>query len=452
MTKKNFLAVMGCAVMAGALLAGCGSTSGSGVYTLREFQSASPTNWNPHTWEMNNDTYIPSYCEMGLVDLAKKSGAEEYEFVYEMATNISDVTAEDDYQQSAFMTKWGVKAGQTGRVWKIDLNQSAKWEDGTVINADSYVASMKEDLDPAMQNYRAQVYYTGDIEIAGAHNYFNGAGDWDSVGLLKTGDYSLLYITANEVTPFYFKTNVTSNWLVYTSLYDSLKKTTGNLTATTYGTSASTYKSFGPYKLVSFEKDKQIKFARNDNWYGWKDGKHDGQYKTTNITCDIIPQHATALLSFQQGDLDSVDLEPADLSKYNQSDYILHTPETYTMRLVMDSNLEDLKKLEEGLTGVNKRILHQYDFRKAISLMIDRTRFNTEGTAGNVASYGLISDQYYYDIENDPASVYRNTMKPSPRLLICMASHTAILATNMRRLMKPTRLSPAAMLPRPKPL
>jgi hypothetical protein len=73
MTKKNFLAVMGCAVMAGALLAGCGSTSGSGVYTLREFQAASPTNWNPHTWEMSNDTYIPGYCEMGFVDLAKKS-------------------------------------------------------------------------------------------------------------------------------------------------------------------------------------------------------------------------------------------------------------------------------------------------------------------------------------------------------------------------------------------
>jgi ABC-type oligopeptide transport system substrate-binding subunit len=104
------------------------------------------------------------------------------------------------------MTKWGIKAGQTGRVWKIDLNQSAKWEDGTVINADSYVESMKEDLDPAMKNYRAQAYYIGDTGIAGARNYFNGtSNDWDSVGLLKTGDYSLLYITVGETTPFYFK-------------------------------------------------------------------------------------------------------------------------------------------------------------------------------------------------------------------------------------------------------
>jgi hypothetical protein len=379
------------------------------MYTYREALSESPTNWNPHTRDSNSDGGIPNYCEMGFVAQTKKKDADEYEFVYEMATNISDVTKESDYQQSAFMTKWGIKAGQTGRVWKIDLNQSAKWEDGTVINADSYVESMKEDLDPAMKNSDALAYYIGDTGIAGARNYFNGtSNDWDSVGLLKTGDYSLLYITVNEVTPFCFKSNVTSNWLVYKTIYDNLK-TTASVTATTYGTAVNNYRSYGPYRLVSFDKDQGFRLLKNEKWYGWTDCNHVGEYQTTAIDVSIVKDHATALSLFQSGLLDQITLENGEYPTYKNSHSLVNTPQIYLMRFSIDSNLDDLAKLETGLTGVNKRILHQYDFRKALSLMIDRSKFNMEGTTGNTPYCGLISNQYYYDIENDPSSVYRNT-------------------------------------------
>ncbi len=80
------------------------------------------------------------------------------------------------------------------------------------------------------------------------------------------------------------------------------------------------------------------------------------------------------------------------------------------MRLVFNSNIEDLKALETlANDGKNKQILAQYDFRKALSLCIDRERFNKEGTAGNRASYGLLNTLYYYDVENDPQSIYRYT-------------------------------------------
>lgn len=531
--KAKFLAVLGTSVMATMLLAGCGNGSGSGVYTLREYQEASPSNWNPHTWTMSNDTYIPGYCEMGFVDLAMDPAKEGgYQFIYEMATAIKDVTAADEYQQSDFMKKWGIAAGDVGRVWEFDLNENAKWENGVAINADTYVNSMKEDLDPHMKNYRAQTYYVGDVSLVGAYDYYlsdsdnfveldkvdadkadkgatevdtknyvswdtclcfassdwlggsggyvpsdfsakkkgkgssyfttdsgdnlidkyeNGvemtaaviadirsstklcnwlgiasdqdvldlfgtrklhfpAASFDSVGLVKLSDYKMLYIAQSTVSEFSLKTNMTSNWIVDTDLYDSKKVTTGELVTTSYGTTADSYRSFGPYKLVTFEKDKQIKFAKNDQWYGWTDGKHDGQYQTTNITCDIISQHSTALLSFQQGGLDSVNLETADLSTYGYSDYLLHTPETYTMRFVFNSNVDDLTALEtKAADGKNKKILHEYEFRKALSLCIDRKRFNAEGTAGNEAAFGLLNSLYYYDVANNPTSIYRNT-------------------------------------------
>ncbi len=59
--------------------------------------------------------------------------------------------------------------------------------------------------------------------------------------------------------------------------------------------------------------------------------------------------------------------------------------------------------------GANKRVLYYDDFRKAISLSMDRATFCSQASAGFKAAYSLLNDLYYYDIENDSDSIYRNT-------------------------------------------
>ena len=143
-----------------------GSTDVEGkTYTLREYDSSTPTNWCPVSWEMSNDTYIPGYCEMGFVDLAKKADSTDYEFVYEMASDIKDVTA-DYLKDTTFTTKWGLASDATEQVYEIDLNKAAKFQDGTAINADTYVACMDgitEDAFNAMVDWQtknnAQIIY-----------------------------------------------------------------------------------------------------------------------------------------------------------------------------------------------------------------------------------------------------------------------------------------------------
>ena len=414
MNSKKLMLVLGLAgILSSVSLAACQSNVAN-TYTLREYLAGDPSDFNPHTWETNADNYPAGYCEMGLVDIAmdtKNEGA--YQWVYEMADKITNVTKELEFQTDEFMNKWGIAATDDGRVYKIELNKNAQWEDGTPINADTYIESMKRLLDPAMQNYRANTYYSGETGLVGADGYikagsinyvgatefdeesedynavdeenyyinwptcllftdskylggknpadfgskgsyasygaipstgenaidkypngtvittdvingilasnlnlvlFGGsleandvlalfgnvkvkyaAANWDNVGLLKEDDYTLIYINLQNVTPFYFNTAMTSNWIVKTDLYDSLKDTSGALTTTTYGTAQDKYMSYGPYKMESFEDDKQIKFVRNDKWYGYTDGKHEGQYKTDAIICDIIPEHNTAM-------------------------------------------------------------------------------------------------------------------------------------------------------------
>ncbi len=492
-------------------LVGCGTRGRTGEYTLHEYMEASPLNWSSHAWEKSNDSYIPGYTEMGFIDIIMNEAGNGYEWAYEMATSVTDVTA--TYEENE---KYGIDPKEEGRVWEIKLNRDAVWADGkkTAINADTYIYSMQQLLDPEMQNYRANNYCVGDAALYNAENYyyhgaekkanvvydwdddgqildnkftegtseviFNSAdtcqffgdtfkkyydayklgdsieglstyidgkdhivdaelaalltlaaksfGDnnptayyefcsfmrpmdiveWSEVGLIKKDEYTLYYITAAEISEFYFYIAMSSNWIVYKDLYEKGKKEVNDLIATTYGTSLKTYMSFGPYKLSAYQKDKQMTFVKNDDWYGWSDGKHVGQYQTTKIVCDIISDHNTQLLKFNKGELDSVSLSASDMEKYRFSDNLLKTDETYTMRFIFNTDKTALKALE-GSSGKNKVILSYYDFRKAFSLSINREQFATEGTAGHKAAFGLLNTLYYYNVEKDAESIYRYT-------------------------------------------
>ena len=256
------------------------------------------------------------------------------------------------------------------------------------------------------------VYYT--YYVSGVYEETS----WDEVGLLKAGDYSLYYILETPCTEFYFLSNMTSGWLVKEDLYEAGKKQVENLVATDYCTSLETTASTGPYMLVSFETDKQLRLTRNPYWYGWTDGKHEGQYQTTDIVFDIIAEHNTAMQLFNQGNLDDVELTSDDMVTYRMSDYLQKTDQTYTFRYIFASDLTALTALEEKAgDGSNKRVLSYDDFRKAISLAMDRATFNAEATPGYKPAYYLLNYLYYYDIENNPNSQYRNTKEGKEAVL-----------------------------------
>ena len=169
-TTTKFLALALAMLMLAVSFASCASCGQIGdgkTYTLNEFLGASPKTWNNHTWETNADSYITSYTEIGFVDVSIADDGVSYEWVFEMADAIEDVTADFAYKE-----KWNITE-DTGRVYKITLNPDATWQNGDKINADSYIYSIKALLDPKMQNYRANTYYSGSTAILNAGKYFN---------------------------------------------------------------------------------------------------------------------------------------------------------------------------------------------------------------------------------------------------------------------------------------
>ena len=191
-----------------------------------------------------------------------------------------------------------------------------------------------------------------------------------------------------------------------------------DLTATNYGTSAETYMSYGPYKLASFETDKQFVLEKNDKWYGYTDGNHKDQYQTTKVVYQIVGDHNTQLQLFNQGKLDLVALTADDMATYKMSDYLLQTDQTYTFRWIFASDLEALKDMEkEANDGTNKKVLSYDDFRKAISYSMDRAKFCTEATSAYKPAFVLLNSLYYYNIAEDTNSIYRNTDEAKQAIL-----------------------------------
>ena len=182
--------------------------STGGTYTYRGYTTALGTNWNPHTWETNADDSIAGYTTSPFVTMSIKDSTKgEYQWVYEMATSIKDVTK--DHQ--ADLTKYActladgkeAKDITEGYVFEIKLNPNAKWEDGTKITADDYIYSMQMLLNSKMRNYRANLYYSGESAVAGGLAYYNSeapiyAAVVPAYGENDTPDYSF-DLSANKV-------------------------------------------------------------------------------------------------------------------------------------------------------------------------------------------------------------------------------------------------------------
>lgn len=566
MKSKKLVALLLASAMCLTLLAGCkkgnvDTTPTPGAedtqppvveaktYTYNSYASALATNWNPHTWEMNSDDTVLGYLSSGFVDISiEDSENGVYQWVYDMATYIKDVTA--DHKDD--LTKYGcsLPAGQEpddvseGFVFEIGLNPDAKWQDGSVINADSYIYSMKELLNPKMHNYRSNLYWSGESAVAGGLAYYNsgctakldngstgayvmadfvkgddgvyttptggkayvavsyniaqtggsnsladyvgaygdayfGMDRWEeltaladkdglapltddtlamltdvtttnaawaetdgeslpnyivyeetfpeveydaTVGCYKVDDYTIRYVTQTAQDLNYFLVSCTSTWLVHEATYEAGKDTTGELTTTNYNTSVETTMSYGPYKLVSLQPDRQMVFEKNEYWFGYTkledgtlysetnfevDGQKRQQYQTDRIVIDKMEEDA-AKQAFLKGELTDWSPNAEELLTYGNSDRLIQVDQTYTMSFFFNCALANLQEMDRSKGNTNSVVLSNENFRKAMSLAIDRAEYVT-ATAGYKPAYATMNTLYFYDVYNDPTSSYRSS-------------------------------------------
>ena len=274
------------------------------------------------------------------------------------------------------------------------------------IKADPNLAPLVAEIDNALGILTCTVTNYTFPEFAWENvGIFVGDTDLDIVIVLEKGlnllkeDGSLDYKAAY---------NMASLPLVHKATYEANKVAPSGaetLWTSTYNSSVETTMSWGPYKLTSFQTDMQFTLERNENWYGYGLPENEGLYQTDKIVYDIVKDWNSAWLLFQAGKIDGIGIDVSIADEYKNSDQAFFTPTDYVGSLQLQSSKEALKERETD--GVNKTILSYVDFRKAISLSIDRADYNAKCTTSSKAGFGLFNSMHYYDVAN--GGVFRNT-------------------------------------------
>ncbi len=237
------------------------------TYTYRTATTALGNNWNPHTWETNADDTIQSYLQTPFVTMSildSENGV--YQWVYKMATAVTDVTKDhlDDLTKYNVTLMDGTTLDTTekGYVFEIALNPDAKWEDGTPINADSYITSMKYLLDPDMKNYRANLYYAGESAVAGGEAYYFGGSTayLDNNPSADTPVYAVADLVKDEEGYY----NTADGAKVYVATADKLGWLGGNALADYVGAYGEAYFGMEGYNALTAVADENGRVRLND--------------------------------------------------------------------------------------------------------------------------------------------------------------------------------------------
>ena len=96
------------------------------VYTYNSYTSGinSSLNWDPLSWETNEDSDILSYVSSGFYTFVLNPTKDGYSIAPELAAELPvDVTAE-------YVGQYGVKEGETAKAWRIALNPDASSPSG----------------------------------------------------------------------------------------------------------------------------------------------------------------------------------------------------------------------------------------------------------------------------------------------------------------------------------
>ncbi len=135
-------------------------------YTYRMAPSDLPESWNIQTYQSNSSTYVLDYTGDSLYSFDYNDDFTGYKIVLGMAAEFPvDVTAD-------YVGQYGVKEGDENKVYKIKLKDYLKYDNGDVLNAYSFVESMKCLLNPVAANFRADnVYASGSLKIVNAEAY-----------------------------------------------------------------------------------------------------------------------------------------------------------------------------------------------------------------------------------------------------------------------------------------
>lgn len=229
---------------------------------------------------------------------------------------------------------------------------------------------------------------------------------WEKVGFIQVDDYTFDLVLTKSLEGFYLWYSMTDTWLVKADVYESCITETDGVYNCTYGTSAETSPSWGPYKMAEFQSDKVITMERNDSWFGFND--EPDVYQATSIVYTYVAEPATRMEMFLNGQLDIFGMNKDYMEEYAGSDYLYYEEGDSVFAMVFNPDLSALEEAQKNAgENINKTILTIKDFRVAMSLAMDRAKFCLSTSPTNMPAYAIYGGQIVADPDN--GIFYRTT-------------------------------------------
>lgn len=245
--------------------------------------------------------------------------------------------------------------------WQIKLREGATFHNGDPINADTWMFTFKEQLNPNMGARMAMFLYDNNITIVNGEDYalqgsegYPASVDFEEVGIKKIDDYTLQITTVDEnsAEDVMKHFNNRNNTPVNEAMWNSCLSEDG--LTTSYGTDLDHFMGCGPYKFASWDYDSVQMYEKiEDHWMA-------EYFNYDKVQVRIVPEMNARVELFEKGEIYSF------------------TPDANTI----DTYLDDPRLTKYGSVSVNhidincknpsNPISGSDNYRKAIYHSIDR--------------------------------------------------------------------------------
>ncbi|MGI6177165.1 MAG: peptide ABC transporter substrate-binding protein [Eubacterium sp.] len=344
MSKKLLAILLSAVMIIGLTACGGGGNNGGDTESTKVYKTYLSTEVSSLNLLDNVDINVETpaaYCQSFL--WRKYPNEEGNGYIW-----INDLAAEEPVQVDA-------------NNWQIKLRQDATWQDGSPINADTWMFTFEQALNPKMAPRMSTFLADNLITIVNATEYslqgtegHVASMDFSEVGIKKVDDYTIQITTEGENSAedvmghFYYRDNTPINEELWKECLSDDGLTT------TYGSDLDHFIGCGPYTFTTWEYDSMHVYTkREDHWLA-------DYFNYDSVEVRIVPEMNSQVELFEKGEIYSL------------------TPDANTI----DTYLDDPRMTVYGSTSVThidincknptNPITASVNYRKAIYHSIDR--------------------------------------------------------------------------------
>lgn len=347
-----------CAGLSAVMLVGCSSSSETTSDETTSVVVAFDADLNTmdhHIATDGNSFIMQSMCFSGLTQLA-----------------------EDGTAEPALADSWEVS--DDGLTYTFYLNEDATWSNGEPVTADDFVFAWQRLDDPDTASEYAFILET--IHVVNAGEINAGEMDVSELGVRavddKTFEVTLTlpcdYLLGLMAFPSFFPLNEE----FYTEHEDTYAQSTDDMIYC------------GPYEMTGWVQGSEYTFTKRDDYFAADEDAVD------EVTFKYIQDTQSAMLSYEQGDIDVVKLQSDQVDAYEDEDGFYNTLQGYVWYLSL--NFADTSIQNDNL-------------RAALAYAIDRDAIAEDVLKdGSIGCTGLVGSSFAYNDEGVDFRDYSGTL------------------------------------------